>query len=258
MIGCRAACPFQTVADGKKRRRKKEHFLWHTKWNFISWQQSDEITDTSERKALCEVQVSTIGSLVMFRDVKSTSSVTNNVDSTKKKSLTIMKTMNALESFVNFHVYIRICILICCVNGIMTTLVTFTFNLWRWQFLRTWEKKIPSLSSSESPFTVSLGVHAWAKFRKSHFSWSPTSAFKYSFFPFRALPVTVSCPISFVRISSNVRKCSKQALILHSKAYSIYFVSSLFSPKTLYIDYFKSSLASLETRFPPIQKCTLK
>lgn len=136
--------------------------------------------------------------------------------------------------------------------------MSFSHALRLMRILRTWEKKIPSLSSSESPFTVSLGVHAWAKFRKSHFSWSPTSAFKYSFFPFRALPVTVSCPISFVRITANESKFSKQALILHTKAYSSYCVASLFSPKTLYIDYFKSSLESLETKLQPIQMCKFK
>lgn len=45
---------------------------------------------------------------------------------------------------------------------------------------------------------------------------------------------------------------------LFYKPYSSYCVVSLFSPKTIYFDYFKSSLASLETKFPPIEMCKFK
>lgn len=59
----------------------------------------------------------------------------------------------------------------------------------------TWVKKtsvlaFPVLPSSGS--TISLGVHALAKLRNSHLSLSPSSAFRYSFLPFRVLPVTFS------------------------------------------------------------------
>lgn len=58
----------------------------------------------------------------------------------------------------------------------------------------TWVKY--SSSSASSPGFLSkgslLGVHALAKLRKSHWSLSPSSALRYSFLPFRVLPVTVS------------------------------------------------------------------
>ena len=53
------------------------------------------------------------------------------------------------------------------------------------------------MSASGSPPTGTvLGVQALEKLRKSHLSLSPTSAFRYSFLPFRVLPVTVSCGTS--------------------------------------------------------------